>query len=251
MWWGFSLQFWQAVIVWGTIISAVSGGISIAAALISALVGYRVSDIAQSDADKRIAEAAFRGEEARAEAARANSEVAKANLSIAAANARAAEANQKTEEERLARVALEAKLAPRRLTLEQRASLTSLFAKYPGRTVRVASYALDADAAILGLQLIDAAVAAGLNVADMRMSEGPLGSVAFGVLVDGTDTKLVGELLPALNLLGLAASPGAPPPSAGQSLGGQQAAFSVKIFIGVKPIEVRAHEVNPLPQAAP
>lgn len=44
-------------IFWVTIAAAVAGGISVSAALISALVGYKISDLVQSDADRRIAEA--------------------------------------------------------------------------------------------------------------------------------------------------------------------------------------------------
>ena len=50
--------------------------------------------------------------------------MATAQASIATATQRAAEANKAAEEERLARVMLEAKLAPRRITGEQQAKFT-------------------------------------------------------------------------------------------------------------------------------
>ena len=57
-----------------------------------------------------------------------------AGVAIANANASAASANQKAEEERLARVKLEAKIAPRSLTQLQQNDLTSLLAGLPKQT---------------------------------------------------------------------------------------------------------------------
>jgi hypothetical protein len=64
MWLGFPLSFWQSIFFWATSIAAVAGAISISSAFISAVVGYQISDIVQSDANQRIAEAAVRTKEA-------------------------------------------------------------------------------------------------------------------------------------------------------------------------------------------
>ena len=68
MWLGFPLSFWQSIFFWATSTAAIAGATSVASAFISAVVGYQISDIVQSDADQRIAEAAARGNEAQVEA---------------------------------------------------------------------------------------------------------------------------------------------------------------------------------------
>lgn len=115
--WGFSLQFWQSVFFWATVVAAVSGGIGISAAFVSAMVGYQISDIVQADADERIAEATARGEEARAEAG-------KAHERAAALEKEAAEA--RVEQERI-----KVRLASRRLTAEQYKILTGVLRGHP------------------------------------------------------------------------------------------------------------------------
>src|SRR5205807_115944 len=79
------------------------GALSIGSAFVSAWVGWEITDATQKDADTRIKAADVR---------------------IADATARAAEANQKAEEERLARVQLETRIAPRQITQEQQNELT-------------------------------------------------------------------------------------------------------------------------------
>jgi hypothetical protein len=73
-------------------------------------VGWEITDATQKVADKTIRESA--------EAIKA------ADARIAEATARAAEANQRAEEERLARVKIEARIAPRQITQEQQNELT-------------------------------------------------------------------------------------------------------------------------------
>jgi hypothetical protein len=110
---------------------------------------------------------------------------------------------------------------------------------FAGKTVWVESYGLDAESAALGGQLINALSLAGLNPQDRRMSIGALGSIAFGVLVSGPDTKLVQALLLNLTLTGdVLTNPGSPPASAGFNIGvppGTPPADAV-VFIGVKPL---------------
>ena len=94
MWFGLSLQFWQTVFFWSTAVAAIFGAIGIGAALVSAVVGYEISDFVQAEANARIAEANASGKQAGEEAAKANE--------------RAAQANEKAEAERLERLKLEA-----------------------------------------------------------------------------------------------------------------------------------------------
>jgi hypothetical protein len=87
----------------------VFGTVGIAAAFVSAWVGWQITDATQRAADERIKAA---------------------DLRIAEATVRAAEANQKAEEERLARVKIEARIAPRRLTQDQQHELTKRLANF-------------------------------------------------------------------------------------------------------------------------
>jgi hypothetical protein len=73
--WGFSLSFWDAVFRWAMFISFVAGGITVTALFVSGWVGYSLADIAQKDADVRIAES-------RATAAEANARAAEAQLAL-------------------------------------------------------------------------------------------------------------------------------------------------------------------------
>jgi hypothetical protein len=54
---GFSLQTLQSIFFFTTVIAALAGGISVVCALTSAMVGYKISDIVQTEAERRISEA--------------------------------------------------------------------------------------------------------------------------------------------------------------------------------------------------
>ena len=114
--WGFSLQFWQSVWWVATILTAIFGSLGIVAALISAWVGWGISDVVQQDADTRIAEAGV-------VAATANAEAAKAN--VARAQERTALLEKESAEAKLEHERLKQKLAWRRLTAEQHAILVN------------------------------------------------------------------------------------------------------------------------------
>ena len=147
-----------------------------------------------------------------------------------------ANANQRAQEDRLARVKIEERIAPRRLTIEQQASLSAFFKTFPGRTVRIASYELDVDGAMLGAQVLRAARDAGLSAEDRRMSQGALGGMIVGISVTGTDAAMVSAVISLFDAMALHPSPADPPPTGGASFGGQGVPFSAKIFIGLKPL---------------
>lgn len=116
MWWGLSLGFWESVFFWAVWIAAIAGGISVTAAAVSAVVGYRVTDVIQRESNERIA---------------------KSEEKIAEANRIAAEANEKAESERLARMKIEEKLAPRSLTLEQQTFLINKLKPFAGTLINI------------------------------------------------------------------------------------------------------------------
>jgi hypothetical protein len=112
------------------------------AAEAKALAGGFERDIAT--ANRGAAEANERATKAQASLALAEQHSAEANakaegfrLDIAQANARAASANETAERERLARLQLEARLADRVITPDQKQRITEAFASMGGQTVDV------------------------------------------------------------------------------------------------------------------
>lgn len=98
---------------------------SLIGGVLSAFVIVKASDVEEehwaedpSKSSERIAELTTQGDELR-------KGIAEANEGTAKANAKAAQANQKAEEERLARVKLETRIAPRHIPQEQQNELTA------------------------------------------------------------------------------------------------------------------------------
>jgi hypothetical protein len=125
--WGFSLQFWQSVFIWATIVTVVSGTVAVTAAFVSTWVGYKISGVVQADADRRIAEAG-------ATAATANAEAAKAKEAAAKAHERAAGLEKEAAEARVEQERIRAEIAWRRLSKEQ---YDSIVAGLKGQTFEV------------------------------------------------------------------------------------------------------------------
>lgn len=164
--------------------------------------------------------------------------IAEAGQRAAEADARAAEANRKAEEERLERLKLEAKIAPRRLNTDQQRAIAAALKSFSGRKVMVKSYAQDVEAAILGKQIIESLKSANIDVSDNILSVSALGSIALAVRVTGNDKALVATLLDILSSVGkLLVTPEPPPAVTGMSVGGRdESAMAAIIFVGAKPI---------------
>src|SRR6266851_1361410 len=88
--------------------------------------------------------------------AEANARAAEANARAKDAEARIAEAAQKVEEEHLARVKLEAKMADRRLTAEQKRQIKAVLSAHPGYAVIAVSRLTDTEGKTYGTDFIDA-----------------------------------------------------------------------------------------------
>jgi hypothetical protein len=199
-----------------------------------------------ASAEQHAAEANTKAEGFRLDIAKANesSEVAKAAVAGATAEAakateRAAEANRIAENERLARVKLEAQIAPRRLTQEQMTSIAKSLAAFRGRTATVVSYAMDPEGAVLAKQLIAAIGAAGISVTDSTASLQTFGGFSLGVHVSGNDQRFAFLLANTLSSAGgLVVAPLGSPQGGGAGMfsgtAGQES--SATILVGVKPI---------------
>jgi|NGEPerStandDraft_6_1074524.scaffolds.fasta_scaffold27770_3 hypothetical protein len=170
-------------------------------------------------------------------------QISTANAAGETAKADAAEATRKAEAERSERLKLEAKLAPRRVDVVQQATISQTVSKFAGKMVRLESYALDAEAAILGTQIQKALNDGGLVIDSALMTRQSGGSIALAVHVIGTDKNLVDALISALNGAHVAAVDTDPFPAQGGIKTEIRIGSSIPnpsdatIFVGVKPIQ--------------
>lgn len=170
---------------------------------------------------------------------KARVDVAKANESAEQAKADAAEANRKAEAERLERIKLEAIVVPRNLTLEQQLSISKSLFKYSGQRIRMKSYSLDTESAVLGQQILNALHGANFSYDDRRMTVQSMGEIATGVRVTGSNASVVNDILAALQAAGVVVSPEGVVPGAGMQLSDDGTPVAAEIFVGVKPIVPR------------
>jgi hypothetical protein len=103
------------------------------AAFVAGYVGYELTDAVQKISEGNVAVA-------QRDAALANEGAAKANEAAARANERAAEANRKAEEERLARVKIEQRLADRSVSDAQVATIATKLHRYSRQPYRLTTY---------------------------------------------------------------------------------------------------------------
>jgi hypothetical protein len=147
-------------------------------------------------------------------------------------------ADERTAELQAANLKLESQIAPRRVNFDQQKGIAAALSSFAGEKVVVRSYMLDAEAAVVGGQIIDVLKVAKIDVDDRRMSESSAGSIAMGVHVVGDNKFLVGGLLTALGNIGqLSVSSDPPPPPVFSVGGGGEVYGPATIFVGVKPID--------------
>lgn len=116
------------------------------------------------------------------------------------ADARAAEAIEKAEKERHERSKLEAEIAPRAFSSYKLQAIAEQLKPFSGRKVSVWTYSMDLEGGELATQIIEALVAANLEIDDRRRGTLSVGGVPIiGVEVFGPDTELVGAILSALS----------------------------------------------------
>ncbi len=165
-------------------------------------------------------------------------QISHAGADAAHANERAAEANRLAEQERLERTKLEAEIAPRRLSQDQQTAIALIINRYNGRRVRVSSYSMDAESAVLAKQVVSALNKANLQVVDATASISPVGGFALGIIVTGTNVQLASALRSALSLNGnLLVAPADTPMSGGMQMvyGVSGPSPDAEILIAVKP----------------
>ena len=128
-------------------------------------------------------------------------------------------------------------LSPRRLTTEQVGAIEGPLYGYSDKIVRVQSYALDAESAVLGRQ-IEVGLSPAVHVDDNLMSLSALGALSFGVHVTGRNGALVAAIISYLEKVGL--RPSRIPPVSGTGMSTPSPipddAIDATVFVGVKPI---------------
>lgn len=167
----------------------------------------------------------------------------------AEANARAAEANQKAETERVERLKLEAKYAPRLITEEQVRALEKSLVPLQGQTVDVVSYeSLGTDVAEYAFVLTANLNHAGLHAIQFTPFAGS--GLVWGVVVqteDGSSQEQAAALAAALKDAGIPARLMGPypvgQPVAGGYMGptGATPTAKLRLLVGAKP------QPNPIP----
>jgi len=120
-------------------------------------------------------------ESARSEAAQASAHLADAHLEAARANERAAEANRIAEGERLARIKIEERLAPRRLTGQQIVDLSRGLSSFSSTEIQVV-FPPDAEPVGIAQPLLAALQAARWSISTIVGHDGA--RVVTGILVE-------------------------------------------------------------------
>jgi hypothetical protein len=164
-----------------------------------------------------------------------------ANRQIAVANEQAATAQRDAETEKLERLKLEEKVAPRRLTRGQLEAIAVALSGYQKQKVVVKSYSLDIEGGVLGKQIIEALQSAGITVQDGTASDMPLGGFSVGIHVFGASSKLVEAITVAIQTqtqLAVHSSPGSPTANLpGTSTGSfLYKDIGATVLVGVKPL---------------
>ena len=159
--WGYSLSFWQSVVLWTMWIGFVLTALGAAAAVISSFVSYHASNASQADADARIDGAAAVARQAASDVAAANEVAAKANERAATLERDATALRAQAEADRLARVKLEQKLAPRALSGEQQKEIAAAIASFAPQKFQFVMYQDDAEVSGLARAMLPVLLTAG------------------------------------------------------------------------------------------
>lgn len=134
--------------------------------------------------------------------------IAQANERAANAEVRAAEANQKAEEERLARVKIEERLAPRSLTAQQIIGLSERLKPYAGVSIDILQIGESPEITHFRSLIERPLRTAGLRpLSSTAVGSGSFIGVSVGILVGASDSEKMAAtaLLAALNTEGITA----------------------------------------------
>jgi hypothetical protein len=183
---------------WAELIGIGLLALLVVAELLSFSYGARKDDL--TDEQQKAAERTHQKEMARLhrDTARLSADAEAAKAQIAVAQARASEADQKAERERLERVKLEAIVAPRHLTDDEKKEIIAALRPFAGQRVVVTSWSLDGEAWIIGQEIGECLTAAGITPIDDRGKFSAIGGYRFGIEVGGNSPELISAIVAAL-----------------------------------------------------
>lgn len=203
-----SLDWWNTAMIWGLALAAIA---AVFVVLATRIIVTRAGQLSAaqgrlSEAKDRQLQSDLKTKDVEIGTLRVRADTAEG--AIATATKEAAEATKATEDERIERLRLEAQIAPRRLTVGQKAKIAvncTLFkSMFEGKRVRVVSYSLDTEGFIFSEQIVSSLRASGMAVDDDSMSVRPTGTFIMGINVFGSDSKLAREIA---NAIGSSGSP--------------------------------------------
>jgi hypothetical protein len=220
--WGATLEFWDRRGVILMVVGGALGFIALGATVASSFILWKVAGLAQSDLEK----------------------VTRAHeTEIGEQKKLTANIEKASEDLRKANLLLEAEIAPRRLTLPQMQKIADiLVSKYAGRSVKVGSYAMDAESMFLATQIKDSLEGARMSIVDGRASTTSLNGFVLAIHVDGPDADFAAEIRRVLSEAGLTVAPKdkTMPPVAGGGMtmvNPNEPAVAASVFVGIKPIK--------------
>jgi len=223
------LNFFNNLYLWAVAVAVLAGGMSfvgnVGTSRYSATVSIlqdkiskqkdRDLDAYKKSADAKIAEAAQA-------LASANTEIARLNLADTQLQARNLE--------------LESQIAPRRLMQPNMALVQTLDQMAP-KIIRVSSYGLDPESAVLATQIMEFFGSQHFNLQDDRMNHSGMGGFGFGVRVTGPNTVLNDAIIAVLQSANIfAVSEPMPPENGIMLVPSFPSQPDASIFVGLKPL---------------
>jgi hypothetical protein len=169
-------------------------------------------------------------------------ELSQASTTAETAKENVAEANQKTAELKVEVAQLEKEnlnlqkiVQPRNLG-PLNIITGSILNKFSGKVIRVSSYSGDLESAVLATQIITRLSGLGFQVQDNRMQHSAIGSIVFGIMINGSNQQLVQTLIDTFKSEGLTNVVQASPPDSPIKMGPSFSMSDAAIFVGVKPL---------------
>jgi hypothetical protein len=229
---GLALDSWNNLIVW---LAGFAGGFAVLAA-IATFIAFQLQKQEATDAANALSRYKIETGE----------RIAEADARASEANARGADANQKAEQERIERLKLEAKFAPRFLNDAEAGEFAAGIASLTGVTIDIVSYeGLGPDVAVLSNQLakimrnvgIDARVFTPMGGSGLIRGISVRNEIGSGAQVDAA----VNQIVRTLSAVGLSASRMEQYPAGEVIAGGYMGPTGVfpnanlRVLVGAKP----------------
>ncbi|HEX5425532.1 MAG TPA: hypothetical protein VFW94_18420 [Candidatus Acidoferrales bacterium] len=191
------LETWKAVADWSTIVLIALTVVSGSAAL---MLGRRINDNQQArlqQLDKGLTDAKTELRKQETRAAEAEARVEGLRLNVAEAQKEAAKSNETAEKEKLARLELEARLAPRSLTPVQMNELTKSLSPFGGQTVGIFIFGTSAEVVGITEQISEVLTRAKWTVHFGTAAAGAARGILIGT--DSPPSSSTGEAVLALS----------------------------------------------------